>query len=90
MANIFKFPDQLYSVKLNVVKRLIENRGVFTLMMAVVLTACTSTPVSVEERDIEIPVSIEVDRPAPDLKNTPARDSNVERAEYYGRLSRLP
>ncbi len=98
LANTFKFPIKQYSALLFkdsvFAKRLfsLPLKALMAIVMALLLNGCSSTPVSVEERDLERSTTITADRQAPTLesKNRPARDSNYERAEYYGRLSKLP
>jgi len=58
--------------------------------MALLLNGCSSTPVSVEERDLERSTTVTADRqaPSPESKNRPARDSNYERVTTHSGLKR--
>jgi len=64
--------------------------GIVTIL---VLSACSSTPVLVEDRNpsgqATIKTDIETDTATPLPNNQAIRDYNVERAEYYERLSKL-
>ena len=68
----------------------LPNKALTVIAVALALSACSAVPVRVEERSTEIPAAVKADRPTPVSQNSSVRDSNIERAEYYGRLSKLP
>ena len=107
MAKNKKSPDHLITdFMLSGFPPLSYLKLVSSLAIAVALSACGSTPVTVEERDIGRSSSIEVDKATPLPNNAPTdtplderlgtqqdpqiRASNIERAEYYERLSKFP
>ena len=82
---------QIDQSMINIGRDLINPTTILAIMIALLLSACSSVPSSVAERDIDrSPPSEDTSTPPSNRSTQPVRNQNIERAEYYERLSKAP
>lgn len=91
---ISKMHPKLRQTMLNISKLSTCLKPLSGILVALVLSACGSTPVAVEDREIgrqstaKVDNRNEKDNTTPLKSSSPVRDVNIERAEYYERVSK--
>ena len=81
---INKMHPQIDQSMINIGRDLINPTTILAIMIALLLSACSSVPSSVAERDIDrSPPSEDTSTPPSNRSTQPVRNQNIERAEYY-------